>query len=153
MLEQLFSQNQIILGEIPIFSTISTPSGPPARVPSVRFYLGGRKLLVVKFKQMVPIGSESFRRISVCRRAPNVRSVPLERRNPTQKTLSRTSKPDRALSANFTLSGRTTTKDQPKNRECGDGDIHHGVENSVRKHGNQPLPSLISLVVNPLPKI
>ena len=35
--------------------------------------------LVVKFKQMVPIGSESFRRISVCRRAPNVRSVPLER--------------------------------------------------------------------------
>jgi hypothetical protein len=33
--------------------------------------------LVVKFKQMVPIGSESFRGISVCRRAPNVISVPL----------------------------------------------------------------------------
>ena len=36
-----------------------------------------RRCLVVKFKQMVPIGSESFRGISVSRRAPNVRSVPL----------------------------------------------------------------------------
>ena len=38
-----------------------------------------RRCLVVKFKQMVPIGSESFRGISVSRRAPNVRSVPLGR--------------------------------------------------------------------------
>ena len=42
------------------------------------FALNQDVFLVVKFKQMVPIGSKSFRRISICRRAPNVRSIPLE---------------------------------------------------------------------------
>jgi hypothetical protein len=37
----------------------------------------GMIALVVKFKQMVPVGSESFCGISIYRRASNVRSIPL----------------------------------------------------------------------------